>query len=341
MWTVLLLGSVAVADDDILFVGNSYIISNDLPGVVASVYEAAGQRAVTDKLASGGLTLASHAERAADESSPWYAKLVTEAAEREWVVLQDQSQIPGFPQTNTQWVASRDGAVYLDGLVEDAQAETLFFLTWGYRDGDVPNAWLFPDFSTMLGHLTDGYVAYAEACASADRPVWVVPVGPAFAVIHDQIVAEGGDPTEPGTLFHSLYSGDGSHPSPLGTQLAAYVFFAAITGETPVGLEAPSGFDSETIATLQEAAALAVFSTEDAFDFPWEATIPQDPDPGVDTVSDTEDSPEDTPPLEDSSHGDKSDGSKKTGCATSPAGPGWGWVLLGIIGILTRFRSRH
>jgi hypothetical protein len=341
MWAVLLLGSVAVADDNILFVGNSYIMSNDLPRVVASVYEAAGQRAVTDKLASGGLTLATHADRAADESTAWYGKLVTDADQREWVVLQDQSQVPGFPQTQAEWVASRDGAVYLDGLIKEAEAETLFFLTWGYRDGDVPNAWRFPDFSTMLGHLTDGYVAYAEACASAERPVWVVPVGPAFAVIHDQIVAEGGDPTQAGSLFHNLYSGDGSHPSPVGTQLTAYVFFAAITGETPVGLEPPSGFDSETIATLQEAAASAVFSTEDAFDFPWEATAPSDPGPGVDTASETEDCLPDTPPPADSSHGDKSDGSKKSGCATSPTVPGWGWILVGTLGILSRFRSRH
>ena len=347
MWTLFLLLPWASADDDILFVGNSYTMSNDLPSAVASVYEAAGDRAITDKVASGGLTLASHGDRAADESTAWYTKLVTEAAQREWVVLQDQSQVPGFPQTQAEWIASRDGAVYLDGLIEDAGAETMFFLTWGYRDGDAPNAWRFPEFSTMLGHLTSGYLAYAEACASEERPVWVAPVGPAFAVIHDQIVADGGDPTQAGSLFHSLYSGDGSHPSPTGTQLAAYVFFASITGESPVGLAPPDGFDADTIVTLQEAAETAVFSTTDVFDFPWEADESSEPEPDPDTASesgdDSDGGPEDSDPVDDSPpeevEGGADEDSKKSGCATVPMAPAWGWCILTIVGILSRFRS--
>jgi hypothetical protein len=351
MWTVLLLVSAAAADDDILFVGNSYTMSNNLPAVVASVYASAGDRAVTDKLAAGGLTLASHAGRAADEGTAWYTKLVAEADQRQWVVLQDQSQVPGFPQTQPEWGASRDGAVYLDGLIQDAGAETMFFLTWGYRDGDVLNAWRFPEFSTMLGHLTDGYLAYAEACASEERPVWVAPVGPAFAVIHDQIVADGGDPTQSGSLFYQLYSGDGSHPSPTGTQLAAYVFFAAVTGETPVGLEPPDGFDAEIIATLQEAAATAVFSTADVFNFPWETDGSSEPDSGseADTGSepdgDADGGPEGVDTAVDASpegiDGGTDKGSKKSGCATAPIERGWGLFSLLIVGVVGRFRSSH
>ena len=294
MLTALLMIPMATASDDILFVGNSYTISNNLPATIAAVYEAAGSSATTAKVASGGLTLASHAERAADEGSAWHTKLVTEAADREWVVLQDQSQVPGFPHTESMWIASRDGAQYLNGLVADAGAETVFFLTWGYRDGDSMNEWMYPDFTAMLGRISDGYAAYAAACTTEERTAWVAPVGHAFAVIHDDILSGGEEPTTAGSLFHRLYSSDGSHPSALGTQLAAYVLYASLTGETPIGLPAPSGIEADVATALQEAAASAVFSTTDDFEFPWETSGETADDPEDDTATEPEEGGEDS-----------------------------------------------
>lgn len=331
MLTALLMIPMATASDDILFVGNSYTISNNLPAAVAAVYEAAGSSATAAKVASGGLTLASHADRAADESSDWHTKLVTEAADREWVVLQDQSQVPGFPQTESMWVASRDGAQYLNGLVADAGAETVFFLTWGYRDGDSMNEWMYPDFTAMLGRISDGYASYAAACTTEDRTAWVAPVGHAFAVVHDDILSGGEEPTAAGSLFHRLYSSDGSHPSALGTQLAAYVFYASLTGETPVGLPAPAGIDADVAATLQEAAASAVFSTTDDFEFPWESSGDAPDDPEDDTAAEPDEGEvdsgdSDAPDGDDSGqtgdgNGDGDDGSEGDGEAEPEVTP--------------------
>ena len=165
-------------------------------------------------------------------------------------------------------------------MVESAGAQTMFFLTWGYVDGDSGNEWLYPDYPTMQSLLQDGYLAYAEACASAERPVWVAPVGPAFGHIRNELIAAGEDPLASGSLFRSLYTGDGSHPSRLGSQLAAYVFFASFSGESPVGLPAPDGLDPATILTLQEAASSVVFDPDDAFTFPWEVGEDED-DSGI------------------------------------------------------------
>ena len=272
--------SVSLGSTDVLFVGNSYTQNNNLPGTVQAVFEAAGRVADTQKVSSGGLTLADHASRAADPSSAWYRTLVTEADDRQWVVLQDQSQVPGFPETEPMWIASRDGAVALDELVRTATADTMYFITWGRRSGDPMNEWLYPDFSAMQTRLTNGYLAYAAATSTEDRPTWVAPVGPAFQVIHDEIAALGIDPTEPGNAFYNLYSGDGSHPSAAGTQLAAYVFYAALTGETPVGLPTPTGIDDADASMLQEAAARVVFDETDPFSFPWEAST-EAPDTGT------------------------------------------------------------
>jgi hypothetical protein len=330
-----LLIATASATSDVLFVGNSYTTSNNLNDAVAAVFAAAGEDVHTGRVASGGLTLAAHAARAADPSSDWYTKLVTEAADREWVVLQDQSQTPGFPEHESAWMASRDGAVALNELVVDADAQTLFFLTWGYVDGDPRNAWLYPDYTAMQGHLTHGYIAYAEACATADRPVWVAPVGPAYGYIHDQLVARGEDPLADGALFADLYSGDGSHPARLGTQLAAYVFYASISGETPVGLEPPSGLDAARVLELQEAAAAVVFDTSDDFIFPWEDTVdPEDSgtaptdtgseEPSSDTGSEepSSDTGSEEPPAEEEGGDDDESPSEPTEASTDGPGPG-------------------
>ncbi len=268
--------ATASASSDIVFVGNSYTFYNNLDGLVAQVFEVSGDAVSTRRLTSGGLRLENHVSRALDESSEWHTHLVTEIDEREWVVLQDQSQIPGFPTTSPDWISSRDAAIVLDDLIESAGAQTMFFLTWGYLEGDAGNAWLYPDYATMQSRLQAGYMAYAEACATAERPVWVAPIGPAFAHIRSQLIEAGEDPLASGSLFRSLYSADGSHPSRLGSQLAAYVFFASLTGESPVGLTAPDGLDAGTVSLLQEAAASLVFDPMDSFSFPWEAADAED-----------------------------------------------------------------
>lgn len=358
MIALMLSASTSLAADVVL-VGNSYTAG--LPAALNGVFDAASQRVTTTRLASGGLTLADHAARAADPSTPWHTALVAEAADREWVVLQDQSQVPGFPATEPMWQASRDGAVALDQLVRDANAETLFFLTWGRRAGDPMNDWMYPDFATMQERLTSGYQAYAAATATADRPVWIAPVGPAFAVIHDRVASDGLTPTDAGNDFHGLYSGDGSHPSPTGTLLTAYVFFASITGESPVGLEAPAGIDAELADRLQSAAASVVFDPADEFDFPWEAEedTPDDDDGAGETGDDqdtgrgdcgTDDGSATAGDTAEESAGStdptpaaapEGDPSKRSGCSAALGTrriTGWAAALAGFLVILGRRR---
>ena len=55
----------------------------------------------------------------------------------------------------------------------------------------------------------------------------------------------------------ALWSKDGSHPSKVGTYLAACVFYAALFGESPEGAEFVSGLDAEVAKELQQAAGKA------------------------------------------------------------------------------------
>ena len=252
-------------DARILMLGNSYTQQNDLDQRVASALA----EAVPDwfdvygvRLANGGWNLADHAAEAdgSNGNTQWRQALVTgaDAGSWDWVFLQDQSQVPGFPQTEIAWQESRDGALILAGLIADGGGETVFLLTWGRRDGDTDNQWLYPDYPTMQDLLLDGYLAYAEAVANAGHVAWIAPAGLAFQAVYDDLVAAGEDPTAEGSVFHALYSEDGSHPSGHGSYLAAMAVAVGLTGRSVAAITYPADVDAATAAVLQDAADRSV-----------------------------------------------------------------------------------
>lgn len=286
---------------NLLFVGNSYTFQNDLDQRTREVLTQMAADEWTDgqtqRLAEGGYTFVAHLDRTEEAGSAWQLALADETAAWNWVVLQEQSQIPGFPSTQGEYRTSVAAAVSLDDLAEARGAGTIFLNTWGRRDGDTQNAERFPDFPTMEAHLEEGYRAYRDATSTDTRPTWVAPAGPAFARVYANVLAEGGDPTAPDSDFYRLYSADGSHPSPLGTWLVAYVLAASLTGESPVGLPTPSGLADADALVVQTAAADTVFDEALGYTYPW----PTPSDTAADTAAETDTSADsaasDTPPA--------------------------------------------
>ena len=337
--------------DSVLMLGNSYTFSQDLPAALAQVFDAASHAVQIESLTSGGLTLADHANYASDPTSAWYEALVDRAADWNWVVLQDQSQIPGFSTTSRYYVDSLAAAESLNGLIGAGNAQTVFFMTWGYRDGDATNSARYPDYPTMQQHLTEGYLSYVNATSTEERPTWVAPVGLAYSHIYQGILTEGGDPSDGDSLFRLLYAADGSHPSPLGTYLAACVFYSTLSGESPVGLQAPKGMDEKWATALQNAAAATVFEETDEILYPWESNQgPSDPKDSGDTgrPTDSSDPGEDSLPADTAqSHdnGDRNvgdDADEGCGCAAShrrwTMAP-WAFVVGGVAGCRRRRRT--
>jgi PKD repeat protein len=141
-------------------------------------------------------------------------------------------------------------------------------MTWGRRAGDHMNPTLYPNFTVMQDRLEDGYLAYAENLTTRDRPVYVAPVGLAFRRVHDDIAEAGGNPLDQGSLFSSLYSSDGSHPSLRGSYLAACVLHATLTGNSPVGLDLQVNIPSSIRDQLERAANATVFVDADGYERP-------------------------------------------------------------------------
>ena len=229
---------------------NAYVASNSLHNLVDGVMNAASQPANVSTLNGGGMRLSQHWSNVASAGHQWNTTLNN--ANWDWVVLQDQSQIPGFP-SQSEWIASKDGAIELAEVIEDNGGETVLMMTWGRRDGDSTNSWRFPDFSTMQDELESGYLDYRDNISANGGNAWVAPVGLAFEHIHDKIVAEGGTPTNSGNTFYNLYTNDGSHPSLSGSYLAAVVIYATITGNDPVGLSHSTSLSNDLVLELQQA----------------------------------------------------------------------------------------
>ena len=260
--------SFTSSSEEILLIGNSYTSANSLTNLLDDVMHQSSTSANVSSLTGGGMKLSDHASDAQIANHQWNTTI--NAGNWNWVVLQDQSQVPGFPRTNQQWIDSKDGAVTLNEMIEDTGSETMLFMTWGRRAGDSTISWLYPDFSTMQDELEQGYIDYRDNLSSVDRPVWIAPVGLAFKHIHDEIVSSGGTPTNSGTLFYDLYSSDGSHPSLSGSYLAACVIYASITGDNPVGLSHTTSLSNSRVLELQQAAAATVFNETNHLSYPWQ-----------------------------------------------------------------------
>lgn len=316
-----------------LFLGNSYTFQGALDQAVAEVFAAAGQEVAAERLAEPGWRFVDHIAAIETGGS---AHALAFAEPHDWVFLQEQSQIPGFPEGQEDFEASRAGAVTLDGLAANTGAQTMFLMTWGRRAGDDTNPEIFPDYLTMQAALADGYTTYVAEASADGTQAWIAPAGLAWQAVYEDVVAGGGDPTDPMTAFGGLYVDDGSHPSARGTYLAACVIYASVTGDSPEGLTAPEAVPDA--AYLQSVAAEVVLSGE-GFDYIWETTGPGDTgdtgDTGFDDtdVDDTDDTdlgdtggPEDTD-AEDIS----APAPEGCGCASGGASAGWLALLAPVL----------
>ncbi|MED6313076.1 MAG: hypothetical protein VX653_04480 [Candidatus Thermoplasmatota archaeon] len=247
---------------DLVFLGNSYTSNNQLHVRVNNLLDAAGFDPEVQAFTSGGKTLAWHGEQAETEGSEWYDALRTP---HDFILLQDQSQVPGFPTTTSYWQDSLQGAEIIDGLVDDNGGDTFFVMTWGYRFGDEGNSWRYPDYETMQNHLQTGYLAYAENLSSEERPAFIAPVGLAFENIFNSLT----NATEDGTIFSDLYASDGKHPSIQGTYLAACVIHVSVTGTDSVGLPSTGGINATRTLELQQWADHTVLNTS-GLTYPWQ-----------------------------------------------------------------------
>lgn len=193
----------------ILIIGNSYTYSNDLPFVLKSISESNGKDVYIASHSIGGATFQQHSVN---------STLLNLIKSRTWdyVLIQGQSQEPSFSdyQVNTQslpYLKIVADSVYSNNFCTDLQ----LFMTWGRENGD-PQWGPISTYDGMQTRLYDGYMRMADSVAAS-----VSPVGQVWRAMRTSNPANG------------LYVSDGSHPSYLGTYLAAATIYSTIFRELP------------------------------------------------------------------------------------------------------------
>jgi hypothetical protein len=126
----------------------------------AALAKAGGHPIQTGMVAPGGWTLAKHLTSVQTLNT-------LQASKWDFVVLQEQSEIPSMEQTR-----SKDMYPAACGLVEKIRqtgAQPIFFLTWAHRDGWPENN--LPDYESMQLQINQGYMTIANQLFTPVAPV--------------------------------------------------------------------------------------------------------------------------------------------------------------------------
>lgn len=254
--------AAAAKDISFLMVGNSFTNANHLQEMIKSMLE--------EDLMFGSQVYAMRFRKPAsrfaeDVLDPALASTIAERS-WDWVILQEQSQIPAFIGTyyDPTFQLSLNATVQMNSWIQKANAETVLLMTWGRRTDDFMYPELFPDFETMQTMLVNGYSIMQKTISTPNRPVRMAPAGLAFQSVKDSI-PKGVNASADGTAFSNLYASDGVHPSVEGSYLIACVVYATLTGNDPRKLTqylGPKEIPADTRAKLREHA----FQTVEAFD---------------------------------------------------------------------------
>jgi hypothetical protein len=190
----------------VLFVGNSYTYVNDLPMVIADLAAAAREARPfsPEVVLVGGQTLEGHI--AGHDALPAIARGGWDA-----IVIQEQSTRP-ITDPGKMWRAVKT----LADAAKKVNAKLVLYETWARE--------MAPATQDSLSHV------YRKA--ASDVGATIAPVGEAWSAFR------AGEGNVPAGTHSVLFRDDGSHPSPVGTYVAATVLYETLYGKSPVGLPA-------------------------------------------------------------------------------------------------------
>jgi hypothetical protein len=217
----------------VLFVGNSFTYANEMPRMVEKLSEQdrGARRLFSAEYAPAGSQLVMAARD---------VRLRKAIADERWdaVVLQEQSQIPS-------WAGYREAHMFpaaeaLARMARQRGAQTVLYMTWGYREGD-RGTYPGDSYEAMQARLASGYT---ELSLRLHAPV--AAVGLAWQT------ALRKRPEIP------FWAPDGRHPSQAGSYLAACVLYARLAHRDPRRSRYTAGLGRAEARGLQRIAAAQV-----------------------------------------------------------------------------------
>jgi PKD domain len=226
---------------NVLFIGNSYTYVNNLPLITSNCAASAGDTLINDVNAIGGFTLEMHLQ-----NSTSLSKIAT--GTWDYVVLQEQSQLPSFsaPEVDTEVFPY---ARRLDSLIhaENTCGKTMFYMTWGRKNGDTMNCASWPPVCTYSGMDSMLYLRYMMMADSNHGTV--SPVGAVRRNIRANYPSI------------ELYQADESHPTEAGTYAAACCFYTAIFKRSPLLITYDFTLPPADAANIRTAVKVVVYDS--------------------------------------------------------------------------------
>lgn len=230
----------AFADNyKVLFIGNSYTEVNNLPSLIQQVSQSAGDNISYSASVPGGCTFQNHLVQSMSyiKQGGW-----------DYVVLQEQSQLPSFPINQFMNESYPFAQQLCDSIRKyNPEAQIVFYMTWGRKNGDQQNAQYFPVLGTYEGMdslLYDRYMMMAE-----DNNAIVSPVGALWHYVRDNYPEI------------ELYQSDESHPSLIGSYAAACSFYSVLFRKSPLQITTNCGVEDAIANTIRNAAQTVVFDS--------------------------------------------------------------------------------
>lgn len=227
----------------VFFIGNSYISTGNIPGLVQQIAADSGDELIYTAHTPGGATFQQHA------SNPFVISTIQQA-DWDFVVLQEQSQLPSFPDNQVEQMVL-PYAHQLSEMVKEYNhcAQVNFYMTWGRKEGDAQNCPSWPPVCTYQGMddlISQRYMLMAEL-----NQATVSPVGKVWRYIRENYPAV------------ELYLEDNSHPSAVGSMAAAYTFYTVFFKKSPFDSEYSGSISSENMNIIKEAVQQIVFNNMD------------------------------------------------------------------------------
>ena len=217
----------------ILFLGNSLVYYNDMPGTLEALALAAGKNVFVDSVTKGSATMAQFADRSTEIGAAAYAKLTQSAWD--FVIAEPSRRIT--PEEDSVLAAETAAAKVLKELAGAAGAELLFYDVFGNNDG---KPGIFRMTAGPAAEKTGFFLmSRQEHTAFLHRVnlrisrevggVRLIPAGLAF----EEALRDAPD--------IGLYHTDNRHPSPEGSYLAACLVFNVLFGEKTAGIRYDGG----------------------------------------------------------------------------------------------------
>lgn len=198
----------------VLFLGNSYVGVNNLPQMVSALATSAGDEITQDSNTPGGMTLQGHSTNSTSLNKIMQGNW-------DYVVLQEQSQMPSLPNSYVQ----SNVYPYAQSLSNTINqyndcAETIFYMTWGRENGDQSNCASWPPVCTYEG--MDDLLQLRYTNMAQQNSAILSPVAAVWRYLRTN------------NPEIQLYSSDESHPSLAGSYAAACAFYSVIFRKSPL-----------------------------------------------------------------------------------------------------------